>query len=245
MRSGRSGAKSTSAPAFCKCLKAADGVVQARSGVEEIVRSHSQDKRKPECTYGFRGCSDPFDNQALIVRGLSWLPVASSIVHPTSPTAAASRIVSATTSGASPKPFSRSAETGKTVASNQARVSQGLIAGQPAVSSTKSRGGGSARCGQGPEAKADKNAGGADIPRIRNYEGARAVVKRAEASTLIVLRQTHRGYLEAGLHHATPSLTRMYCPSLRFKSSLTVPIAILNANFNCAAPFLFDSKLRP
>ena len=45
------------------------------------------------------------------------MPVASSIVHPTSPTSAASRIVSATTSGASPNPFSRSAETGKSVAS--------------------------------------------------------------------------------------------------------------------------------
>jgi hypothetical protein len=45
------------------------------------------------------------------------------------------------------------------------------------------------------EAKAGKNAGGADIPRIRNYEGARAVVKRPEASCLFVLGDTHRKYL--------------------------------------------------
>ena len=46
------------------------------------------------------------------------------------------------------------------------------------------------RCRQCLEAKAGKNAGGADIPRIRNYEGAGAVVKCAEASRLF-LASTH------------------------------------------------------
>src|SRR6266446_1792691 len=40
---------------------------------------------------------------------------------PTSPTSAARRMVSAATAGASPKPFSRSAETGRSVASTMAR----------------------------------------------------------------------------------------------------------------------------
>ena len=48
--------------------------------------------------------------------GASGLPLASSIEQPTRPVCAASLMVSATTSGASPKPFSRSAETGKSVA---------------------------------------------------------------------------------------------------------------------------------
>ncbi len=50
------------------------------------------------------------------------MPVASSIEQPTSPASAASRIVSATTAGVSPKPFSRSAETGRSVASQMIRA---------------------------------------------------------------------------------------------------------------------------
>ena len=49
-------------------------------------------------------------------------PVASSMDPPTSPTAAARRMVSAQVSGSSPKPFSRSAETGNEVASTIARA---------------------------------------------------------------------------------------------------------------------------
>src|SRR5436309_10980536 len=67
--------------------------------------------------------------------GSSARPVASSIEPPTSPTAAASRIVSAQVSGSSPNPFSRSAETGSEVASAIARafasVSARLIAPSP------------------------------------------------------------------------------------------------------------------
>src|SRR5438445_424376 len=48
-------------------------------------------------------------------------PVASSIEPPTSPTPPARRIVSAAAAGASPKPFSRSAETGRSVAAAIAR----------------------------------------------------------------------------------------------------------------------------
>ena len=49
-------------------------------------------------------------------------PVESSMVHPTNPASAASRTVSATTSGAPPKPFSRSAETGRSVALTMTRA---------------------------------------------------------------------------------------------------------------------------
>ena len=54
--------------------------------------------------------------------GLSLSPVASSIDPPTSPTPAARRMVSAAASGASAKHFSRSAETGRSVASTIARA---------------------------------------------------------------------------------------------------------------------------
>ena len=48
--------------------------------------------------------------------------MASSTEPPTSPTPAASRIVSATTAGVSPKHFSRSADTGRSVASTIMRA---------------------------------------------------------------------------------------------------------------------------
>src|SRR3989442_9287944 len=55
-------------------------------------------------------------------RGLSLSPVAPSTEPPTSPTPPASRIVSATTFGASPKHFSRSADTGRSTASTIMRA---------------------------------------------------------------------------------------------------------------------------
>lgn len=42
-----------------------------------------------------------------------------------------------------------------------------------------------------PEAKAGENTGGADIPGIRNYKSARAVVKSPEAGCLFVLGNAH------------------------------------------------------
>src|SRR5574337_2122398 len=50
------------------------------------------------------------------------MPVQSSIEPPTRPVSAARRIVSAQSSGASPKPFSRSAATGRSTASTMARA---------------------------------------------------------------------------------------------------------------------------
>ena len=64
---------------------------------------------------------------------------------------------------------------------------QRFLARQPAISSPKGGGGGSARGGQRLEAKASENAGGANIPWIRNYERARAAVKRTETNGLFVL----------------------------------------------------------
>ena len=118
----QAGAREHRPYSFFEGLKAADGVVQSRGGVEEVVRSRSQDKGKREFTRRLSGCCYPFDSQAIIAKRSVLLRVASSIVHPTSPTSAASRIVSATTSGASPNPFSRSAETGKSVASTIMRA---------------------------------------------------------------------------------------------------------------------------
>src|ERR1017187_2406394 len=52
--------------------------------------------------------------------GLSGFPVASSMDPPTRPASAARRMVSATVSGSSPNPFSRSPDTGRSVASTRA-----------------------------------------------------------------------------------------------------------------------------
>ena len=60
-----------------------------------------------------------------------------------------------------------------------------------------------------PEAKARENAGGADVPGIRNYEGARAVVEGTEANSFWV---TLTGVISpSDLRYATPSATRMGC----------------------------------
>src|SRR5207302_11351798 len=113
--------------------------------------------------------------------------------------------VSATTSVASPNPFSKSAETGKSVASTIKR--EWARAFQPVISSTNGTGGGSARCGQCLETKAGEKLGGADIPWIRNDEDAWAVVKRAEASRLFVLGDTHKSYLAIRSPYSTDSLS--------------------------------------
>ena len=52
---------------FFERLKAADRVVQARRGVEQIVDPSGQDKRKWQCMCRPRCCSNAFDSQAKIV----------------------------------------------------------------------------------------------------------------------------------------------------------------------------------
>ena len=123
------------------------------------------------------------------------MPVASSIVQPTSPTSAASRIVSATTSGASPKPFSRSAETGKSVASTiSARASAPHPASGRHLFDQEQRRRQRSMWPM-PGSQGRRECGWTRHPWIRNYEGPRPVVKCAEASCLFVLGDTHRSYL--------------------------------------------------
>src|SRR5215472_913962 len=74
---------------------------------------------------------------------------------------------------------------------NHSRVPERLIARQFAIVTAHSTGSCSARGSQGFEAQGGKNLGGTHIPRIRNYEGAGAVVKRAETSCLLVLSDAH------------------------------------------------------
>jgi hypothetical protein len=69
---------------------------------------------------------------------------------------------------------------------------QCFIAREPAISSANGGGGGGARCGQCRKAQAGENAGGPDIPRIGNYEGAWGVVERAKMSCPLVLGNIHR-----------------------------------------------------
>jgi len=53
---------------FVEGLKATNGVIQARRGVEEIVRARSQDEGKRECMSCLCACRNPFDSQAKIVK---------------------------------------------------------------------------------------------------------------------------------------------------------------------------------
>jgi hypothetical protein len=78
---------------------------------------------------------------------------------------------------------------------NRTRVCQSFISRQAAVSSAENRRRGCARRGQGRKSKTRENAGGTDVPGIRNYEGARAVMKGAKASCLFFLGDTHGVYL--------------------------------------------------
>src|SRR3954470_20834772 len=99
-------------------------MVSARSGLPRrkfSLRAVSM-KGKPTC---FAACTAARTRSTAAENsnsGLSLLPVASSIEQPTRPASAASRTVSATTAGESPKPFSRSAETGRSVASTMMRT---------------------------------------------------------------------------------------------------------------------------
>jgi len=83
-------------------------------------------------------------------------------------------------------------------------VRQRFISRQLTVFSAKRRGGSSARCGQCLKAKAGEKTGGPDIPWIRNYKGAGAIVKRAEAGCLFVLSDSHTSFL-------TNQISPSYC----------------------------------
>ena len=123
---------------------------------------------------------------------LSVFPVASSIVHPTSPASAASRIVSATISGASPNPLLqvRGHRQVRGI-DDRAGMLQRFISRESAILSAKGGGRSGARCGKRLETKAGQNARRAGVPRIRNYKRPRAVVKCPETSCLFILGNTH------------------------------------------------------
>jgi hypothetical protein len=97
-------AKSTSARSS-KGLGAADRFFQMRAGIEQVLRSPSQHEGESQCACCLQGCANPFYSRASVVTWMIFLSGASSIVHPASPTSAASRTVSADISGASPNPF--------------------------------------------------------------------------------------------------------------------------------------------
>src|SRR5271169_6474651 len=120
-KSGRPGAISASAPAASYAFSRL--IVSSRSS-----RPRKKFSVRPVSVNG--NGSARAAAAAAAMRSVAWpsskigapgLPLASSIEQPTSPDSAASLIVSATISGASPKPFSRSAETGRSVASQITR----------------------------------------------------------------------------------------------------------------------------
>src|SRR5262249_28037618 len=153
----------------------------------------SQDEGRPECTCSLRGCRNPFDGQAFIVKGT--ILIGSRILDRASNESYLGRKPNSFRHDfrCIPKAISQVCRDGQVRSiDNQTAVLQRLISRQPMISSTKRRSSGGARCRQCLEAKAGKNSGGADIPRVRNDEGARAVVKCEEASRLFVLGGIHR-----------------------------------------------------
>src|SRR5467141_32578 len=147
-RSGRPGGEKNIGSSLFEGLKAADGVVQARGGVEETMRSRGQDKGERQCVCRLRGCSNPFASQANIVQGT--FLVARRILD---------RAPDESRLGRKPdrlrhdfrrvaKPLFQIRRCGQIRRiDNQARVRQRLISRQPAISSTTRRGGGGARRG--------------------------------------------------------------------------------------------------
>ena len=145
-RSGQAGGEEHIGSSVFEGMKAADGVVQARGGKEEIVRSRSQDKGKPEKTRRLRSCRNPFDSQVKIIKGT--VRVARRILN---------RAPNQSHLGGKPDRFRHDF---RRVAKplfqirrdwqirgidNHARVGQRFIARQPTVFSTKGSGRGSAR----------------------------------------------------------------------------------------------------
>ena len=102
---------------------AGGGWCRRDSGAEAKTLGPSDEhKRKRQGAGGFDGGGHALHRVLELVDGLVRTPVASSMEPPTRPVSAARRIVSATVSGASPKPFSRSAATGRSVASTIIRA---------------------------------------------------------------------------------------------------------------------------
>src|SRR5258708_1166815 len=84
---------------------------------------------------------------------------------------------------------------------------QRFLSREHAILSTKGDGGSGARSGQCLEAESGEKAGGADVPWVRNYERARAVVEGAEASCFFVLGEAHKSYLAM---RSSPMLLRWW-----------------------------------
>src|SRR3954465_9624857 len=76
---------------------------------------------------------------------------------------------------------------------------QRLLSSQSTISSAHGTGGGSTRSGEGLKAKPVEKAGGSHVPRIRDDECARALMKRTKASGLFVLCDTHTSELSIRL----------------------------------------------
>src|SRR6185437_13627767 len=87
-----------------KCLKSADGFVQAWISEEEIVRSSGQHERNRQRASGFRSCGDSLYGEFEFIERLAGVSGSVLIVQPTSPASAARRTLSATASGRSPNP---------------------------------------------------------------------------------------------------------------------------------------------
>ena len=120
-RSGSPGAIRTLRPHLRK-LSIADCIVQTRIPPQEVHTAPS-DKREPKRVGGRCRGLDPDNRRFKWIDRVVFVFHRISMVHPTNPARSDAR-VSTTYSASSPKPFSKSAETGKSVASaNRARKS--------------------------------------------------------------------------------------------------------------------------
>ena len=188
-------------PRLGKGGEAPNRVRQVRASVDQVLRPGGEHERKWQRPCRLHRGLDALDGQIVSDRcGSPARPVASSMDPPTSPTAAACRMVSAQVSGSSPNPFSRSAETGNEVASTIARgVRKRFLATDrafgvgPADGECKS---GTRRC-QRLESQCREHAGRPRVPGIGNRENPGPVVKGSEGFSACRL----------GIHH-TDSSTR-------------------------------------
>ena len=141
-------------------------VVLAAGGEHEVDRARVR---------GLDGGRDPLDRERRRRRSrVVPLPLKSSTEPPASPVSIASRIVSATPAGSSAKQFSRSALTGRSVASTiDAGVLQRLVAGHVPVEPAERAGEPGARRGERLEPDRRQDLRRARVPRVREQQRRR------------------------------------------------------------------------
>jgi hypothetical protein len=193
-RSGKPGAiKHVGARRF-KRLQALYRIVEVGIAAQEVLSSRRQDERDRQFARYLACRSHALLRMVQIEQQLLWV-AAVVIEPPTRPTVAARRIVSAAPSGASSKPFSKSAETGRSVAATIARAwSSASCLVTHAVAAAEHARRRTARGRQRLKPEPGQNSRGASVPSVGDYEKSGFSVQRAETIGLFELAECHARY---------------------------------------------------